>query len=68
MRFQVILEKKAVDILQPDVSHAGGMGETKRIRHLAHWHMIPVAPHNPVGAGDECDDAARRTLARCKEG
>jgi galactonate dehydratase len=43
------LEKKAVDILQPDVSHAGGMGETKRISHLAHWHMIPVAPHNPVG-------------------
>ncbi|MBI4922594.1 MAG: mandelate racemase/muconate lactonizing enzyme family protein [Devosia nanyangense] len=47
--FLEALEKKAVDILQPDVSHAGGMGETKRISHLAHWHMIPVAPHNPVG-------------------
>lgn len=43
------LQKKAVDILQPDVSHAGGMGESKRIAHLAHMHMIPVAPHNPVG-------------------
>jgi len=43
------LHKHAVDILQPDVSHAGGMGETKRISHLAHMHMIPVAPHNPVG-------------------
>jgi galactonate dehydratase len=47
--FLEALEKKAVDILQPDVSHVGGMAETKRISHLAHWHMIPVAPHNPVG-------------------
>ncbi|RYE87864.1 MAG: mandelate racemase/muconate lactonizing enzyme family protein [Hyphomicrobiales bacterium] len=47
--FLEALEKKAVDILQPDVSHVGGLGETKRIAHLAHWHMIPVAPHNPVG-------------------
>jgi galactonate dehydratase len=48
-RFLEALEKRAVDILQPDVSHAGGLGETKRIAHLAHQHMIPVAPHNPVG-------------------
>src|SRR3712207_61762 len=43
------LSKKAVDILQPDVSHAGGLAETKRVAHLAHLHLIPVAPHNPVG-------------------
>jgi len=48
-RFLEALAKKAVDILQPDVSHAGGLGETKRVAHLAHLHMIPVAPHNPVG-------------------
>jgi galactonate dehydratase len=48
-RFIEALNKKAVDILQPDVSHAGGLGETKRIAHLAHSHLIPVAPHNPVG-------------------
>ena len=48
-RFLEALSKKAVDILQPDVSHAGGLGETKRIAHLAHAHLIPVAPHNPVG-------------------
>src|SRR5918994_1276159 len=45
----IALCKKAVDILQPDVSHAGGLAETKRIAHLAHLHLIPVAPHNPVG-------------------
>ena len=48
-KFLEALSKKAVDILQPDVSHAGGMGETKRIAHMAHTHLIPVAPHNPVG-------------------
>ena len=48
-RFLEALSKKAVDVLQPDVSHAGGLGETKRIAHLAHMHLVPVAPHNPVG-------------------
>jgi galactonate dehydratase len=48
-RFLEALSKKAVDILQPDVSHAGGLAETKRIAHLAHLHLIPVAPHNPAG-------------------
>ena len=48
-RFLEALSKKAVDVLQPDVSHAGGLAETKRIAHLAHLHLIPVAPHNPVG-------------------
>ena len=49
LRVLEALSKKAVDILQPDVSHVGGLGECKRIAHLAHLHMIPVAPHNPVG-------------------
>lgn len=47
--FAEALQKKAVDVLQPDVSHAGGMGETKRISHMAHMEYIPIAPHNPVG-------------------
>jgi galactonate dehydratase len=48
-RFLEAMHKKAVDILQPDVSHVGGLGEAKRIAHMAHTHSIPVAPHNPVG-------------------
>jgi galactonate dehydratase len=48
-RFREALAMRAVDVLQPDVSHAGGLGETKRLAHLAHDHLIPVAPHNPVG-------------------
>lgn len=49
VKFLEALSKKAVDVLQPDVSHAGGLGEAKRISHMAHHHLIPVAPHNPVG-------------------
>lgn len=49
IRFLEALSKKAVDILQPDVSHAGGLGESKRVAHMAHTHLVPVAPHNPVG-------------------
>ena len=48
-RFVEALARGAVDVLQPDVSHVGGLGETKRIAHMAHAHLIPVAPHNPVG-------------------
>jgi galactonate dehydratase len=48
-KFLEALSKKAVDILQPDVSHAGGLSEVKRIAHMAHIDYIPVAPHNPVG-------------------
>lgn len=48
-RVMEALSKRAVDILQPDVSHAGGLAETKRMAHMAHNHLIPVAPHNPVG-------------------
>jgi galactonate dehydratase len=48
-RFAEALRLRAVDVLQPDVSHAGGLGVVKRVAHLAHDHLIPVAPHNPVG-------------------
>jgi galactonate dehydratase len=48
-RFQELLAKQAVDVLQPDVCHAGGLAETKRIAWLAQLAFKPVAPHNPMG-------------------
>jgi galactonate dehydratase len=42
----------AVDIIQPDVCHAGGLAETRKIAAMAEAHYMPVAPHNacsPVG-------------------
>ena len=48
-RFLELIERKAVDILQPDVCHLGGMLETKKVAGLAHMRFLPVAPHNPTG-------------------
>lgn len=48
-RFAELVTRGAVDYLQPDVSHVGGLSEAKRIAGLAHDHYIPVAPHNPLG-------------------
>ena len=48
-RFLELINKRAADILQPDVSHVGGLLETKKVAGLAHIRLLPVAPHNPVG-------------------
>jgi len=48
-RFRELIEKRAADILQPDVCHLGGMLETKKVAGLAHMRFLPVAPHNPTG-------------------
>lgn len=40
-----LLEKNAVDILQPDVHRAGGLTETKKIADLAATYDVPVIPH-----------------------
>jgi L-alanine-DL-glutamate epimerase-like enolase superfamily enzyme len=41
-----LLERDAVDVLQPDVHRAGGLTETKRIADLASTHDVPVIPHS----------------------
>jgi galactonate dehydratase len=48
-RFMELIVKKAVDILQPDVGHVGGIMEAQRIAAMAHARFLPVAPHNPTG-------------------
>jgi len=48
-RFWELLEKEAVDILQPDVTHVGGISAARAIASMAHARFIPVAPHNPLG-------------------
>lgn len=47
--FRELLEKRAVAIIQPDVSHCGGISETRRIAAMAETYQIPVACHNPQG-------------------
>lgn len=49
VRFAELLAKEAVDVLQPDVCHVGGLTEAKKIAAMAHLAFKPVAPHNPMG-------------------
>jgi D-galactarolactone cycloisomerase len=43
--FRELLSRSAIDIVQPDVSKAGGISECKKIANLASAFNIPYAPH-----------------------
>lgn len=43
------LEAGCVDILQPDISHIGGISELKRIAGMAEAYDVALAPHCPLG-------------------
>jgi galactonate dehydratase len=47
--FKHLFEQKAVDIIQPDPSHAGGITETKKIANMAEAYDVSFAPHCPLG-------------------
>lgn len=43
--FADLLERRAADILQPDATVCGGVGEWLKIAHMAAAFDIPIAPH-----------------------
>jgi galactonate dehydratase len=43
------LVTSGIAIVQPDVSHAGGISETRRIAAQAETHGVSIAPHSPLG-------------------
>jgi galactonate dehydratase len=47
--FKPFFEAAAVDIIQPDLSHAGGLSECRRIAAGAEAYDVAVAPHCPLG-------------------
>jgi galactonate dehydratase len=47
--FKPFLASGAVDIIQPDLSHAGGISECRRIAAMAEAYDVAVAPHCPLG-------------------
>jgi galactonate dehydratase len=47
--FREVLEKQAASILQPDLSHAGGIFECRKIAAMAETYYAAVAPHCPLG-------------------
>jgi galactonate dehydratase len=44
-----ILERRAADILMPDITRCGGVSELRKIASLAECFNVPIAPHNPNG-------------------
>ena len=47
--FKPVFEGGAVDIIQPDLSHAGGILEVRKIAAMAEAYDIALAPHCPLG-------------------
>lgn len=47
--FEPLFQSKAVNIIQPDLNHTGGLLEGKRIAAAAEHAFMGVAPHNPNG-------------------
>jgi galactonate dehydratase len=47
--FRELLERQLVDVVQPDICHAGGILECHTIALMAETGYVKVAPHNPNG-------------------
>ena len=47
--YKSLLADGVVDIIQPDLSHAGGISEVRKIAAMAEAYDIAVAPHCPLG-------------------
>ena len=47
--FKRVLEARGVSILQPDLSHAGGITECLKIAALCEAYDVALAPHCPLG-------------------
>lgn len=47
--YKQLFDLSAADYIQPDVSHAGGIAELKKIAAEAECRYIGFAPHNPSG-------------------
>lgn len=60
--YRELFESRAADYIQPDVSHAGGIMELKKIAAAAESYYIPFAPHNPSGP---VANAATLQIAAC---
>jgi galactonate dehydratase len=47
--FEALFATGAIDIVQPDICHCGGLLEAKKVAARAETLGIGVAPHNPLG-------------------
>lgn len=43
------LQDASIDVLQPDISHVGGISEIRKIASMAEAYDVAIAPHCPLG-------------------
>ena len=48
-QFKDLLAIGACDVIQPDITHCGGLTAVRKIAAIAEAHRVAVAPHNPQG-------------------
>ena len=60
--YRELFEMQAADVIQPDISHIGGLLETKKLAAWADVYYVTVAPHN---VGGQINTAAALHLAAC---
>jgi D-galactarolactone cycloisomerase len=68
--FQPWIERRAVDILQPDCTKNGGLSESRRIAWAAYDHNIQVVPHGwntAIGLAADLQFSAALPVARYVE-
>jgi galactonate dehydratase len=47
--FRELFEKRAAAVIQPDITHCGGLTEARKIAAMAEAYRVSMAPHNPQG-------------------
>ena len=47
--FKPFFERAVIDVAQPDLAHAGGISEGRRIAAMAEAYDVALAPHCPLG-------------------
>jgi galactonate dehydratase len=60
LEYREIFELQAADVIQPDISHIGGLLETKKLAAWADAYYMTIAPHN---VGGQINTAAALHLA-----
>ncbi|MBI5305472.1 MAG: mandelate racemase/muconate lactonizing enzyme family protein [Chloroflexi bacterium] len=60
--YRELFELQAADIIQPDITHLGGLSNTKKLAAWAEVYYVLVAPHN---VGGPVSTAAALHLAAC---
>tara|TARA_R110000782_G_scaffold24427_3_gene63653 strand:+ start:645 stop:1823 length:1179 start_codon:yes stop_codon:yes gene_type:complete len=48
-QFKDLLAIGACDVIQPDITHCGGLSAARKIAAIAEAHRVAIAPHNPQG-------------------